>query len=54
MFFTKELIKGLIAKKHKIKCYDFADSIVEGIERKNDGRLLACSDHRKGGNVAGF
>ena len=54
MFFFKSLIKGLIAKKHKIQCFDFADSIVEGIERLKNGRLLACSDHRKGGEIAGF
>ena len=53
-YLLKELIKGLIEKGHEIKCSEFAYSVVEGIERRNNGDLLACSDFRKGGNVAGF
>ena len=48
------MLKGLKERGHKIVKMDRFGSVVNGIERGDDGRVYANADFRKAGGVDGF
>ena len=50
----QKVLKGLQERGHKIEKMDRFGSVVNGIERGDDGRVYANADFRKAGGVDGF